>query len=91
MRLSAYIPGVVAGIVGLHLLPLARLFHYRPHVGTGLALLFWAVGTCIFVPENRLQGVAALGTGAILCISAAITLALAFDASRKAAVQTIVV
>ena len=89
MQLSAYIPAAVAAIVGLHLLPLARLFRYRPHAGTGLALVLWSLGTCLFVPIERLQGVAALGAGVILWVSAAITLALAFAKLRKAPVPTV--
>ena len=33
----------VIAIVGLHFLPLARLFRYPPHLPTGLGLLAWAL------------------------------------------------
>ncbi len=43
LRLSAWIYAAVIAIVGLHFLPLARVFRYPPHLATGIALLLWAL------------------------------------------------
>ncbi len=63
------LPAVVL-IVGLHFLPLARLFAYRPHYLTGAALVLLA---CVY-PFAALEGpesaVGALGAGLILWLSA---------------------
>jgi hypothetical protein len=48
-------------------------------------MLAWAVASVVFVPVEDLQGIAALGTGVILWISAAVTLALALQAARQSA------
>ena len=75
----------ITAIVGLHMFPLARLFRYWPHYVAGAALVVWAAASVVLVSREQLQGVAALGTGAILWISAAATLAMAIPAARLAA------
>lgn len=60
----------IIGIIGLHFLPLAWLFAYRPHLLTGVALLALA---CVYpsVAEGGGQSsVGALGAGLILWTSA---------------------
>ena len=86
LHLDAYVMCAITAIVGLHMFPLARLFHYAPHYGSGAALVAWAVVSAVFVPTAQLQGVSALGTGMILWISAAVTLVLALRAARRSAV-----
>jgi hypothetical protein len=78
---DAYIPSAVAVIVGLHMFPLARLFHYPLHYATGTVLVGWAVATALFVPVNEMQGAAALGTGIILWLSAVVTLTIGLRAA----------
>jgi len=85
LRLDAYIPSAITAIVGLHMFPLGRIFHYRAHYRAGAILLAWAVASVVFVPIDNLQGLAAFGTGTILSCSAAVTFALAFRASRRPA------
>jgi len=75
LHLDAYTPSAVAGIVGLHLFPLARLFRYPLHHATGVLLVGWAAGSAVFVPVAEMQGTAALGTGIILWLSAVVSLA----------------
>jgi hypothetical protein len=82
LHLDAYITSAIAAIIGLHMFPLARLFRYALHYATGLVLVAWAVASAVFVPVEQMQGITALGTGAILWLSAAATLALAFKAAR---------
>jgi hypothetical protein len=48
-------------------------------------MLTWAVASVVFVPVDDLQGIAALGTGMILWLSAGVTLVLAFRAARRPA------
>jgi cytochrome bd-type quinol oxidase subunit 2 len=63
------LPAIIL-IVGLHFLPLASLFEYRPHYFTGAALILLA---CVYPlvarggPENA---IGALGAGLILWASA---------------------
>jgi hypothetical protein len=82
---TVYIPSAITAIVGLHMFPLGRIFHYPAHYRAGAIMLAWAVASVVFVPVEELQGIAALGTGVILWISAAVTLALALQAARQSA------
>jgi hypothetical protein len=85
LHLDAYIPSAITAIVGLHLFPLARLFHNPLHYGTGALLLLWVGTGILFVPAGELQGSAALGTGVILWLSAAITLVMGLLGARQPA------
>jgi hypothetical protein len=87
LRLDAYTPSVIASIAGLHLFPLARLFHYPLHNATGALLVGWAVVSAVFVPTATMQGTAAMGTGIILWVSAVVTLTFGL----RAAGQTVAV
>jgi hypothetical protein len=83
LHLDAYLMSAITAIVGLHMFPLGRIFHYPAHYRAGVVMLAWAVASVVFVPAEHLQGIAALGTGVILWLSAAATLALAFHAARQ--------
>lgn len=83
LHLDAYIMSAITLIVGLHMFPLARLFHYSMHNKTGAVLVAWSVLSTFIVPKDHLQGIAALGTGMILWIAAAITLRLASQEARN--------
>jgi hypothetical protein len=83
LHLDAYTISAIAGIVGLHFFPLARLFKNRMHSVTGSAMVAWAAGTALFAPLQQMQGDAAMGAGAILWASAAITLAISLLAARR--------
>jgi hypothetical protein len=85
LHLDAYVMCAITAIVGLHMFPLARLFRYPAHYVTGAVLVTWACLSAVMVPIEHLQGVSALGTGIILWLSAAVTLALAFQATRRPA------
>lgn len=82
---EAYIMNAITAIVGLHMFPLARLFHYPPHYFAGGVLVAWAAASAVFVPVEHLQGVSALGTGVILWLCAAVTLAITLPAARQPA------
>ncbi len=58
-------------IVGLHFLPLARLFDYRPHYLTGAALILLASIYPVAAHDGPESAVGALGAGIILWVSAA--------------------
>lgn len=83
MHIELYALTAIVVIVGLHLLPLARVFHYPMHYVTGTALMAWAVLTLCFVSHDHLQSVTAIGTGIVLWLSAAVTLALAWALARR--------
>jgi len=85
LRIDAYVTSAITAIIGVHMFPLARLFRYSLHYATGAVLVAWAAASAIFVPLDQMQGVAALGTGAILWLGAAVTLALAIPAARQPA------
>jgi hypothetical protein len=83
LHIDAYITSAITAIVGLHLFPLARLFRYPMHYATGAALVAWAAASAILPPDTQMQARAALGTGIILWLSAAVTLAVAVNAARQ--------
>jgi hypothetical protein len=83
LHIDAYVLSAITAIVGIHLFPLAKLFRYPMHYVTGAALVAWASASVLLVPAEHLQGVTALGTGILLWISAATTLALAAAAIRR--------
>ncbi|MGO9777640.1 MAG: hypothetical protein ACLQGT_06445 [Terracidiphilus sp.] len=85
LNMTVYIPSAITAIVGLHMFPLGRIFHYPAHYRAGAIMLAWAVASVVFVPVEELQGIAAFGTGVILWISAAVTLVLALQAARQSA------
>ncbi len=88
LHLEAYMLSAITAIVGIHMFPLAKLFRYPLHNLTGAALVTWASASVLFVPVEQLQGATAIGTGILLWISAAITLALASKlAMQPAAAQ----
>ena len=78
LHLDLYIPSAIAVIVGLHMFPLARLFHYSPHYATGSALILWAAVSLFVVPPLRLQSVTCFGAGVIQWLSAVLGLVLGF-------------
>jgi hypothetical protein len=63
------LPAVIL-IIGLHFLPLARLFAYRPHYLTGAALILLACVYPFVAREGPESAVGALGAGVILWLSA---------------------
>jgi hypothetical protein len=79
---KAYIVPAIATIVGLHLFPLARAFRYSTHYVTGALLVLWSAASVFMLPRENVASVGALGTSAILLLSAAYTLA---NAARAAA------
>jgi uncharacterized membrane protein YidH (DUF202 family) len=84
LHLDAYVTSAIAGIAGLHMFPLARLFRYPLHYATGTVLVGWAVVSATTLPLEEMQGVTALGTGIILWLSAAVTLAIGLRLARRA-------
>ena len=82
LHLNAYVISAITAIIGLHMLPLAWLFHYPMHYATGAVLVAWAAASAILAPAEQMQGTAALGTGIILWLSAALTLAIALQVTR---------
>ena len=65
-----WIAASIAVVVGLNLLPLATLFHSPAHRITGTALIAYAVFTMAVLPLAEAPSLGALGSGAILLVSA---------------------
>jgi hypothetical protein len=60
---------IMAGImliVGLHFLPLARLFNHRPHVWLGVALSGWAIAYPLILAQGPTSPWGPIGAGLIL-------------------------
>jgi hypothetical protein len=85
-RADLIVPAI-ATIVGLHLFPLARLFRYSMHYVTGTLLVVWSAGSVFLLRRESIASIGALGTAAILLLSAAYTLANAALASRRITVS----
>lgn len=85
LHIDVYVMNAITAIVGLHMFPLARLFRYPAHYLTGTLLVAWSVASLLFVPTEQLQRIASLGTGAILWLSAVVSLTVAFQAVRQSA------
>jgi hypothetical protein len=83
LHIDAYVISAITAIVGLHMFPLARLFHYPLHYVTGAVLIAWAAAGAMLLPTDQMQGTAALGTGIILWLSAVVTLTIALKAARQ--------
>lgn len=84
---DAYLMSAITLIVGVHLFPLARLFHYPLHYVTGGVLVAWAALSAAIAPAGALQSTTALGTGTVLWLSAAATLVAALRLTRGATAQ----
>ncbi len=67
---AEFILPAVVFIVGLHFIPLARLFSYRPHYLTGTALMLLAAVYPFIGTAGPKSDIGALGAGVILCLSA---------------------
>jgi hypothetical protein len=81
LHIDVYVLSAITAIVGIHMFPLAKLFRYPLHNLTGAVLVAWASASVLFVPTDHLQSATAIGTGIILWLSAATTLALAIKLS----------
>jgi hypothetical protein len=79
---TAYVVPAIATIVGLHLFPLARAFRYPMHYVTGTLLVLWSAASLFILRRENVASVGALGTSAILLLSAAYTVT---NAARAAA------
>ena len=63
-------PAAALGVVGLHFLPLASAFGYRPHIVTGLALAGWALAWPWLFAAGAMAPAGWMVAGAILMASA---------------------
>jgi hypothetical protein len=83
LHIDACGAATVTMIVGLHYLPLARLFHYPMHYVTGVVLVGWGAMSALLFSQDVVQGAAASGTGVILWVSAVVMLVLALRNMRQ--------
>ena len=75
-RQDLAIAGVVL-IVGLHFFPMPPLYRHRANLVTGAFLVVWSILCAVLFKGDRMIGVAALGAGVALWISAAWALTIA--------------
>ena len=68
---ARWILPMIIFVVGVHFLPLARVFEYRPHYVTGAALILLASIYPIAAHDGPEDAIGALGAGLILWVSAA--------------------
>jgi hypothetical protein len=85
LRRFELIPDWIAIIVGLHFLPLAKIFHATFMVYIGTAMVLWSVACWIFFHSNALGAAAALGTGALLWVACILHMLRARTAARSLA------
>ena len=64
-------PAAIMGVVGLHFLPLAIGFGYRPHLVTGVAMTAWALAYPWLFASGAMAPIGPLVAGAMLSASAA--------------------
>jgi len=64
-------PAAIMGVVGLHFLPLAVGFGYRPHAVTGVAMTAWALAYPWLFAAGAMAPAGPLVAGAMLFASAA--------------------
>jgi hypothetical protein len=64
-------PAAIMGVVGLHFLPLAVGFGYRPHLVTGAAMTAWALAYPWLLAAGAMAPIGPLVAGAVLFASAA--------------------
>ena len=72
--LEAWILPSIILIVGVHFLPLARLFGYRPHYVTGTALILLAITYPFIAHDGPASAFGALAAGLILWLSAIVAI-----------------
>ena len=65
-----WIVSAITLIVGAHFWPLAYLFKARVYYFTGWVLVIWTIAAAFIFPANFMDAAAALGTGAILWLTA---------------------
>ncbi len=68
--LSSWIIPMAISIIGLHFLPLAKIFKYPPHYITGVLLFVWGLGYPILLPHGGENPFGCFGAGAVLWASA---------------------
>jgi hypothetical protein len=68
--LSSWIIPMAICIIGIHFLPLAKLFHYAPHYITGSILILWAVIYPLAIPAGGNNPFGCFIPGAVLWTSA---------------------
>ena len=61
----------IMAVVGLHFLPLAFAFGYRPHVVTGVVMTAWALLYPALLADGAMAGAGLLGAAIVLLASAA--------------------
>ena len=76
------IPDWIALVVGLHFLPLAKIFRATFMAYIGTAMVLWSIACWIFFRGNALGAAAALGTGALLWIACVVHMVRARHAAR---------
>ena len=76
-------------VVGLHFIPLARLFGYWPHYLTGMAMVMIALLVGTLAPNDPQTALAPIASGLVLWISALFAIASARRAAQRTDMTTV--
>jgi hypothetical protein len=89
-HLDDYFLSVLTAIVGLHFVPLARLFRAPSHYAVAAVMVAWAATGVLYLPVEHLPSLTAFGDGLILWQAGAQALAVGLAAARHVPAQTAV-
>ncbi|MDP9108123.1 MAG: hypothetical protein M3N23_03515 [Pseudomonadota bacterium] len=79
----------IIAVVGLHFIPLARLFGYWPHYVTGMAMLIIALLVGTLAPNDPQTSLAPIASGLVLWISALAAILSARRAAQRTGMPTV--
>ncbi|HZC43521.1 MAG TPA: hypothetical protein VE195_05055 [Acidobacteriaceae bacterium] len=82
-KLGNWIVPAIVLIVGVHFFPLGRLFNAPAHYVTGAVMVAWAIVYPILFSAGKGDPIGAVGTGAILWMTAALGCWQAFRLLRR--------
>jgi hypothetical protein len=86
-RQALVVPAIIL-IVGIHFLPLARLFHSLPNGMTGIFMIAWAILYPLLLPASLADSVGAMVTGILLLSCAAVHAWVATNLARELSSET---
>jgi len=71
LRRADLIPAGIALVVGLHFLPLAKIFRAPIYYATGMLIPLWCVASFLLFRGPAIDVAAAIGTGIVLWLTSA--------------------
>ncbi len=74
LRRYDLIPAGIAMVVGLHFLPLGKVFRTPVYYATGVSIVLWCVASLVLFQGPEMDVASAIGTGSILWLTASYNL-----------------